>query len=448
MKKWVWHIGLAAMGSLIAACTSGETNNAGTSLETENSIAVALAVQKDGGLPAARTKVFVRPSEFLAGANNFALSKDKDYKDEESPVVESDSAAGILNVETDDQGRLNLPRLKPGAYTIEARQDSDKALAHVVVTDSSCDSISIKMEASGAIKGQVYLPEDVSSVTVGIKGLDYFVETDSLGNFEFPSVPGGMLSVVGFVYRTYQTLDMDGNSSEISNFMSVGTRNTKVESEKTSKNVMIGQKKIEIVADTSDNEDSTGDEDVYPVIKFEDFEDSTYGWYTSQSRYADADLDGVKNVHGRKGMVAHFVYSNDSNSNWALMGRQLRGVRDLSDLDSIVFWARCENAIEDSVQWISVSFDVLMDSVDLERLGYINGKAWVHLTLDSAWTRYVVTPDDLIEPDEHNIGGNIGWDAVKDHVTNLNFFGGGVTKGTPYEFWLDDVTIYGVKELE
>ena len=45
MKKWVWHIGLAAMGSLIAACTSGETNGAGTSLETENSVAVVLAVR-------------------------------------------------------------------------------------------------------------------------------------------------------------------------------------------------------------------------------------------------------------------------------------------------------------------------------------------------------------------------------------------------------------------
>ena len=447
MKKWVWHIGLVAVGALIAACTSGETNGAGTSLETENSIAVALAVQQDGGLPAARTKVFVRPSDFLAGANSLALSKSKEYKDEESPVVESDSAAGVLNVETDDQGRLNLPRLKAGSYTIEARQGDAKALVRVVVTDSSLDSVSMKMEAAGSIKGQVYLPEDVSSVTVGIKGLDYFVETDSLGNFEFPSVPEGMLSVVGFVYRTYQTLDMEGNTSEISNFLSVGTRNTKVESEKTSNNVTIGQKPIVIVNDTT-SEDTASNEDVYPVIKFEDFEDSVRGWYTSVSKYADAELDGVRNVNGRKGMVAHFVYSNDSNANWALMGRELRGVRDLTDLDSIVFWARCANAIEDSVQWISVSFDVLMDSVDLERLGYINGKSWVHLTLDTAWTRYVVTPDDLIEPDEHNIGGNIGWDAVKDHVTNLNFFGGGVTEGEPYEMWLDDITIYGVKELE
>ena len=71
MKKWVWHIGLAAMGALIAACTSGETNGAGTSLETENSFALMLAVQKGDGSPAARTKIFVRPSEFLAPSTLF-----------------------------------------------------------------------------------------------------------------------------------------------------------------------------------------------------------------------------------------------------------------------------------------------------------------------------------------------------------------------------------------
>ena len=75
MKKWVWHIGLAAMGGIIAACTSGDGNTndvAGSSFETENSIAVVLAVQKSDGSPAARTKVFVRPSDFLAGANTWS----------------------------------------------------------------------------------------------------------------------------------------------------------------------------------------------------------------------------------------------------------------------------------------------------------------------------------------------------------------------------------------
>ena len=440
MKKWVWHIGFAAaVGALIAACSSsnGIDPSAGTSLETENSVAVVLAVKQSDGSPAARTKVLVRPVDFLAGANNMDVVKD--HEKGESPVVVSDSTLGILNLETDEQGRLNLKRLKPGTYNVEARQDTTKAFVRVVVTDVSRDSVSIKLEPTGAVSGQVYLPENESSVTVGVKGLDYFVETDEEGKFEFKSLPKGLLTLVGFTFRTYKTLDMDGKPSAISNLMTVGSSNTKVESGKTSKNVTIGQKQVPA-------SDTMVKEDVYPVVLFADFEDSTYGWYISRSKYAEAQLDAEKNVAGRKGMVAHFVYQNDSNANWALMGRALNEMTDMSELDSVVFWAR--SGLSDSSQWISVSFDVLLDSIALDSTGYENGKAWVHLELDTTWQRFVVTPKDLIEPDEHNIGGNIGWDAVKEHVTNLNFFGGGVTEGTPYEMWLDDITIYGVKNLE
>ncbi len=434
MKKWVWHIGSAVMGMLVAACTNGEPNNASTTLETENS--VALVVQLSDGSPAARTKVLVRPADFLAGANNLKLEKSAKG---ESPVVESDSSLGILNLETDEKGRLNLPRLKPGAYNIEARQDTAKAFVRVVMTDASRDSVVLKVEPTGAVSGQVNLPESESTVTVAVKGLDYFVETDTAGKFKFSKLPKGMINLVGFVYRTYKTLDMNGEPSTISNLMTVGNRNAKIESKKTTEDIVIGQKIVPA-------NDTVIEKDVYPVYKFADFEDSTYGWYISRSKYAEAELDAEKNVAGRKGMSAHFVYQNDSNANWALMGRALNGMVDMSKLDSVEFWAR--SGLSDSAQWISVSFDVLLDSIALDSTGYENGKAWVHLELDTAWQRFVVTPKDLIEPDEHNIGGNIGWDAVKKHVTNLNFFGGGVTEGTPYEMWVDDITIYGVKNLE
>ena len=161
MKKWVWHIGSAVMGMLVAACTNGEPNNASTTLETENS--VALVVQLSDGSPAARTKVLVRPADFLAGANNLKLEKSAKG---ESPVVESDSSLGILNLETDEKGRLNLPRLKPGAYNIEARQDTAKAFVRVVMTDASRDSVVLKVEPTGAVSGQVNLPESESTVTV------------------------------------------------------------------------------------------------------------------------------------------------------------------------------------------------------------------------------------------------------------------------------------------
>ena len=439
MKKWVWHIGLAAIGGIIAACTSSD-DVAGSSFETENSVAVTVR-HKDGS-PAARTKVLVRPSDFLAGANNLPL--DNEYANAGSPVVKTDSAAGILNLETNEQGRLDLRKLKPGSYAIEARQDSGKAVTFIDVTDSTVDSVALNMTSAGAISGQVFLPENVSSVTVGIKGLDYFVETDDAGNFKFTSIPEGAFSVVGFVFRTYKTLDLNGKPSTYSHYQAVGSSRAKVESRQTVENLVIGQEPP--APDTV-----AKDTNIYPVVAFEDFEDSAcaYNWYTNVSKYASAKLGIEEDLLDRGGSVAHFEYSNDSNYNWVLMGRSLHGPKDLSSLDSVVFWARA--GLGDSTQWISLSFDVQMDSVELEKykeegLDYENGKAWVHMSLDTTWQRFVVTPGDLLETDSLKNGGNIGWDAVKDHVTNLNFFGGGV--GNSFEMWIDDIVIYGVKELD
>jgi hypothetical protein len=294
------------------------------------------------------------------------------------------------------------------------------------------------MVTPGSISGRVYVPESESYVTVGIQGLDYFVDTDSAGNFEFKSVPKDTLNVVGFVYHVYKTLDLNGNPSTYTHHLSVGASRVEVDSGKVSKNVVIGQPPS---PDTVAKDTVVKDTNIYPVVLFEDFEDSTRGWYTNVSKYAEAKLGTDED---RDGLVAHLEYSNDSNYNWVLMGRSLNGTVDLSSMDSVVFWARGTRSIEDSSQWISFSVDVLMDSVELAKNGYENGKAWVHMTLDTAWTRYVVTPKDLA--DTARIGGNIGWENVKDHVTNLNFFGGGV--GHDFEMWVDDVYIYGVKGLE
>lgn len=451
MKNWVWHIGVAAaLGMLFAACSSNDKVS-GSSLETENSIAVALAVRQSDGSPAARTKVFVRPSDFLAWAND--LSFDRDYKDGGSPVVVSDSASGVLNLETDDQGQLDLPRLRPGSYMIEARQKTAKAVIEVVITDSSKESVSLAMDKPGTIKGRVNLPEDLPSVIVGIQGLDYFVETDSEGNFEFPSVPAGSFNVVSFVFHVYKSLDGNGNAVPYYYYLQVGNQKAEVVPDKVSDGLEIGLKvvpqdtvkKDSVQKDTLQKDTAQKDsEDVYPEILFENFEDSiSFGWYTSVSRYGSATLDAVRD-EDRDGLVAHFEYQNDSNYNWVLMGHAFKQASDLTDLDSVVFWARA--GLADSTQWISLSFDVLMDSVDLEKYGYENGKAWVHMNVDTAWHRYVVTPEDLIETDSLKNGGNIGWDAVKDHVTNLNFFGGG--QGGPFDLWIDDIYIYGVKGLE
>jgi len=435
MMNRVWKLGFAALSGVLVACSGGSGDVAGSSMETENSIALSLLL--DDGTPAAKSKVLVRPAAFLAGANNFSLTDSFSELDSDSPVVVGDSAAGILNLETDEKGMLNLPRLKAGNYVIEARRSAGRAMKRVVVKDSVTDSLSMTIKASGAMDGRVYLPAGVKSATVGILGVDYFVETDSLGNFEFENLPAGDMNVVAFMYSTYESPGSDGIPVTFSRYQSLGVGTAKVVSEEKVEDVTIGA--LPVDSDTSDTDTA----EVYPTVLFEDFEKEVLDWYVAVSEYGIGDLK-VEEDSERDGRVAHFEYQNDSNYNWVLVGRALGGEKDFSELDSVVFWARA--GLGDSTQWVSLSFDMLLDSLVLEENGWENGKAWVHLTLDTEWKRFVVTPGDLIETDSLKIGGNIGWDIVKTHVTNLNFFGGGV--GGPFEIWLDDVEIFGVKDLE
>ena len=157
------------------------------------------------------------------------------------------------------------------------------------------------------------------------------------------------------------------------------------------------------------------------------------------SRYASGELDTVAAGKGRKGTAAHFVCENDSNANWVLMGTTLDGVIDLSALDSVVFWARAAKTKPDMEKvFVHFSFDMVTDSAK----GVEEGKAWERFDIDTVWTRYVVTPGTLIEPDSQNTAGNVGWDSVKTHVSKFSIFG-----GTGGEFWIDNIEVYGVDEF-
>jgi len=124
---------------------------------------------------------------------------------------------------------------------------------------------------------------------------------------------------------------------------------------------------------------------------------------------------------GRGGIVAHLSYVS-KDLGWALLGTTTGGHKSLATLDSVVFWARGNGGL-------SLAFD--------KRKTATEGKAWAHLSLDSIWTRYSVKPADLLDAD--SIGGNIGWNAVKDSVSNITFLG---SSGT--DFWIDDIQLYGV----
>lgn len=132
-------------------------------------------------------------------------------------------------------------------------------------------------------------------------------------------------------------------------------------------------------------------------------------------------LDSATN--GREGMALHIRYQANT-PEWILVGTSLgKGPHNLSALDSIVFWLRGDGTV-------SVAFE--NNAVEFK-----GKKAWKHIDPTDDWQRYVITPQDFMAPD--SIGGNVGWNAICDSITNLSFF---ASNGT--EFWLDDIRLHGI----
>lgn len=425
--KRVWKIGsvvvASALGVTMLACS---TNTAGTTFETENDI--ALTVLNRDGSPAANARVLVRRVDYVAGY----VDRDTDdtYGVEgESPIGAMDTTLGIFNAETDANGQVSIKaRMKPTSYVVEVRGETDKAISRVSVTEKdTLYPLEIKLAAPGSVSGRVYLPNGVRTASVGVQGVDYVAQTDTLGNFTFESLPEGTFNVVGYVLRDAGS-NMGDEEDRRKALQNIGFKSTSVKSEKETSNIAIGTAPLDTTV-------------VYPEYLFENFENGVSGWYKNYSKYSDADLSVDDAGKGREGKAAHFVYSNDSLYSWALMGYGFVEMQDFSSLDSIVLWAR-GTVDNDTTQWISVSMDVLLDEPD-SAAGLIEGKAWAHINVNNQWKRIVVTPADFRDSTDTN-GGNLGWNAVKDHITNFNIFGGGKSK----EIWIDDIEFHGVEDFD
>ncbi len=406
MMNRVWKFGIAALGGILAAC-SGEGGDklSGSSLETENSI--ALSVQLADGTPAARVQVFIRPDSYLASGDSLA-----------------DSLANEnMNFETNDSGSLTLTNLGYGSYIVEARSDSLKGASKFNYRSwhAGDGRVSLHVGPPGAVAGQVLLEENVDApVTVAVQGLDYSTSTDSEGNFEFESLPAGNFEVVAFIQDDSTVVNEKGKKQHVSFVRKLGSVLAEVKS---------GQFR-EILIDARP-----------PILSFvfEDFENGVDNWKIDHSEYASGKVEVADAGLGREGKVAHFTCTNDSVYQWVLMGYELGGFVDMSGLDSIVFWARAD-AVKDTTKhkYISFSFDMNLDSTSEEE----SGKAWTHIDIDTVWNRYVVVPSKLQEPDSNKTGGNLGWDVVKRRITDISIFG-----GTGGEFWIDDIEVFGYSEF-
>lgn len=299
-------------------------------------------------------------------------------------------------IETDSLGVFRLDSLEAGDYTVEAQSESagslQKGIQKFSIPEVFPDSgfeISVSTDTPTKISGT--FQTEKSPVWILIPGTDYAVPVDSSGHFEFPSLPKGNLEWVAIYAAEARDVELAAG-----------------------------------IFETSADEEISLSDTATRAFLFEDFENGIGNWYRSQSKYATStiELDSVES----RGKSAHFTCQNDSIANWALMGRYLGGAFDMGEMDSVVF--RAKGNLKGK---LSFSFDVIADS----SVTYESGKSWEHFELDSVWTRYVITPETLLKAD--SIGGNIGWDAVKSHVTNISIFG-----GSGGEFWIDDIVFYGV----
>ncbi|MCR5029282.1 MAG: hypothetical protein K6A31_08515 [Fibrobacter sp.] len=374
--KRIWMMGAAVvLSGVLTACS--EKNTAGSTFETENSVATIVVTRVDG-TPAAHSVVLIREKDAIIEFQNSMLGYAGDF------------------YEADSVGVVRLKSLSAGDYMVEAQEDlsDDSMLLGAVqlsipaaLPDTSIP-VAVEVDEPGVLSGHV--ETTAYSAYVMVRGTRHVQLVDEQGYFSM-QLPKGNFEVV--LVSDNQVLASDSVKVEL------------------------------------ENEPLRMTDSVKLAYFVDDFEDSTLAWYVSFSQYATASLEWAEAGQGREGYAAHFSCENDSLENWALMGHSFGKEMDLSDLDSVSFWIR-----GDVENYISFSFDVLVDSTS----AYASGKAWQHFEITSEWSRYVLTPETLLAVD--SIGGNIGWDAVKDHVTNLSIFG-----GTGGEFWIDDIVFYGVK---
>ena len=387
MIKRAWTYGLATLALCNVACDSGRT--AGSSMETENSIAVL--TQLADGTPAARMDVIVRPESYLSGATE--LGSDSLYQ---------------LHFETDEQGRVVLSDVPTGSYVIEARNDSLNLKGFVKIAYVESDSttpLTVEVSEPTKVSGRVGLPQLVRrAATVSVQGLDYQVPMDSTGYFEFDALPSGNVEIVAFVNDT--------GADSVTEY---------------------GRIEADVGAGVGDGLYLGDSAYVKKYFVFDDFENGVGLWEPNASENAKVSLIKADAAgKGREGLAVHFVCKRDSAAkdwDWALIGRELGGFVDMSNLDSIAFWARSTEKSK-----IMFAFDVFVN--DDSVLSAENVKAQGYYEVDTVWTRFTVIPSKLDTADSN--GGNVGWDAVKNRVTKISIFG---QMGT--EVWIDDIEVFG-----
>lgn len=512
MKRCVSIIFCALALALMDSCS--QEGSSGTTMETENSVAVQ--VLDSMGVPVAGAHAAIRPLWYVSDTVARALS----------------DTTAIRDAISDSQGWIRCQGLPTGAYRIEVGLDSLAAGLEFVHADTGSTKIfsSLWLAQAGSLSGRIPLPVGVHRAWVQVYGSEHVVATDSLGRFALAGLPVGVARVRAFtaaqpsvlaedlalvrpgravgmgtlpaptvenedrltwrysrtlradslVYdwmrpvsdTTVLTIRLDSTNFDFAQAMADG-RDLRIEDEAGSPLVhervlwapdlgraVVRVHMVDVGLDTTtaiflrwghDGAIELGSEGLWDGVPDSlykaltsmlvgDFErgdartdlpgpiPASY-WYIGASDSATLDsslaADFMAAIQladaGRSGRAAHVTYAASA-PYWVLLGAKLGpGPRCLAALDSVVFYARGNGLL----------------SFALDNLDGPGTKAWLHITLDTAWTRYRVTPADFLPGKAGSY--NVGWEALRDSVTNLTFLA-----NSGNSFWIDSVALYGV----
>lgn len=147
-------------------------------------------------------------------------------------------------------------------------------------------------------------------------------------------------------------------------------------------------------------------------------------WYSVASESTSISTPRVvQDTIGWAGKVMQVSFSADTTKyRFVVLGLDLKTPRSFRTMDSIVLRARGTG-----------KFTVALDHLKFNR----GDKAWAHFALRQSWRRIVVKPSSFLPPS--SVGDNVGFDSIKDSVTNLTFLLGGGP-----DLQIDDIRIHGL----
>ena len=373
------------------ACSDKEVAGIST-VETEN--AYLIRIVHGDSLPAANVVARLRPADFVRS-------------------ISEDSASQEFYAEyvTDAQGCIRVDSLAVENATIEIVDEGEGLFRKIAAKNvKDGDSVQYVLEKTGSLRGKVFLPKGVDFAWVQVYGSDRLVKTDSNGFYEMDSLPP-------FEYGL--RIVVDDSVVENSAKVSAG--------EESSANVYVFEPDSVKVLDFEwDSEKFFINDLGFAVEGYMLTTDSTVETTPAIDEAFASFIDSAG--AGRKGKALHWA-SSAGLGMWSFFGTWVceeESPCDLSATDSVVFYAR-------GTGLISFAFETLGESHE-------QGKTLAYDTLDTGdeWKRVCLKPANFKPRDDKY--GNLGWDAISKAVTTIS-----IAAYDETEFWIDDVTLYGVK---